>query len=274
MLIELDHHRSGKHGRYGPAAMIQSRVMDLGSIGIVGFGRFGQFAAKHLRLRLDVMVSDVRDMRKQAASTGVAWGSIAETASRPFVLLAVPISEMRTCLDSVAPHLEEGALLMDCCSVKVLPVRWMLERAPEGVEVIGLHPLFGPVSAGGGVAGLPVVVCPARGGDGGLLARFFEESGLVVHVTSPEEHDRAMAESQVLAHYIGRGLLRSGFGEPSLRTPSFERLHRMMAMVRDDTPQLFADMNQYNPFAAEARRRLLQSLLQIHRELELLPPES
>ncbi len=248
--------------------------MDLGSLGIIGFGRFGQFAAKHLRLRLDVMVSDLRDMRKQAASTGVAWGSIAETASRPLVLLAVPISEMQACLDSVAPHFEEGALLMDCCSVKVLPVRWMLERAPASVQVIGLHPLFGPVSGGGGVAGMPVVVCPARSGAADPVQRFFEEAGLVVHVTSPEEHDRAMAESQVLAHYVGRGLLRSGFQEPSLRTPSFDHLHRMVAMVRDDTPQLFTDMNRYNPFAAEARRRLLQALLQIHRELESLPPES
>lgn len=248
--------------------------MDLGSLGIVGFGRFGQLAAKHLRLRLDVMVYDLRDLRKRAASAGVAWGTLDETASRDFVLLAVPISDLPACLDAVVPSLRPGALLMDCCSVKVLPVRWMLERAPESVEIVGLHPLFGPVSGSGGVTGLPIVVCPARTGRSEMLRYFLEAAGLVVEETSPEEHDRTMAQTLVVAHFIGRGLMRSGLPETPLHTPSFDRLERMVAMVSDDSNQMFEDMNRYNPFAGEARRRVLEALLHIHRELETLPPGS
>ena len=56
--------------------------------------------------------------------------------------------------------------------------------------------------------------------------------------------------------------------------PGFDRLMRMVDMMREDSTELFEDMNRLNPFAAEERRRLLESLLQIHRELESLPPDA
>lgn len=247
--------------------MIQSPVMTQPTIGIIGFGRFGQLAAKHLRATLDVTVWDLRDHRKQAASAGVRWGSLQEAAGREFVLLAVPISELKDCLQAVTPSLREGALLLDCCSVKSLPVRWMLESAPGSVEVVGLHPLFGPLSGSAGVAGLPIVVCPGRTGRLDMITGFFEDAGLAVHVATPEEHDRVMARSLVLAHFLGRGLLKTELPEASFSTPSFDRLSRMVDLVRDDSTQLFLDMNRYNPFAAEERRRLLEALLRIHQDL-------
>jgi len=245
--------------------------MNQPTLGIVGFGRFGQLAAKHLRGRMDVRVYDLRDLRKQAVSAGVQWGTLQETSSAKFVLLAVPISELRECLDGVAPLLEPGAVLMDCCSVKVLPVRWMMERAPGSVEVIGLHPLFGPLSGSGGLGGLPIVVCAGRTAQLDPIAGFFQHAGLEVRIASPEEHDRAMARTLVLAHFLGRGLLAKGMPATDLHTPSFDRLTRMVELVGDDTSQLFRDMNRYNPFASEERRSLLESLLQIHRDLESDP---
>ena len=51
---------------------------------------------------------------------------------------------------------------MDTCSVKVHPVRAMLEAVPVENPVIGTHPMFGPDSAGGGVDGLPMLVYARR----------------------------------------------------------------------------------------------------------------
>ncbi len=248
--------------------MIQSAAVNLG---LIGFGRFGQFATKHLRPRLDLVVWDLRDLRKKAAALGVSWGSLPEAASRDQVLLAVPISELPACLDQIAPHLKPGALLMDCCSVKVRPVEWMLRAVPEKIEVIGLHPLFGPQSGRAGVAGLTVVMCPSRASRADLLKRFLEEMGLVVHVATPEEHDRAMAATQALTQFLGRGLLQAGIEDRDLKTPAFDRLLRMVEMIRHDSPELFHDMHRLNPYAAEQRRRVLEALLRIHRELESPP---
>jgi prephenate dehydrogenase len=251
--------------------MIQSRHMNLG---IIGFGQFGQFAANHLRGQLSVTVWDLRDLRKRAAAIGATWGTLAEAASKEFVLLAVPMAELPGCLDSIASYLSPGALLMDGCSVKVRPVQWMLEKVPTGTEIIGLHPLFGPQSGRGGVVGMSIVMCPARTQRADVVRQFLEERGLVVHVTSPEQHDRAMAQTQALAQFLSRGLVLSGFEDHELKTPAYERLQRMVEMLRPDSKELFEDMHRLNPFATEERRKLLESLLKIHRELESLPRDA
>jgi len=248
--------------------MIQSAAVNLG---LIGFGRFGQFAARHLRTKLNLVVSDRLDLRKKAAAAGVAWGTIQEAASQEYVLLAVPISQLPACLDSIVPHLRSGATLLDCCSVKVKPVEWMRERAPEDVEIVGLHPLFGPQSGRAGVAGLTVVLCPARTTRSELFKGFLEEFGLVVHVMSPEEHDRTMARTQALTQFLGRGLVLTGIEDQAVKTPAFDRLFRMVEMVRHDSPELFKDMHRLNPYAAEERRRILEALLRLHRELDTPP---
>lgn len=240
------------------------------NLGIVGFGRFGEFTARHLRRKLKVVVWDVRDLRKRAAALGVTWGTLPEAASCNFVLLSVPIAEFNTALDEIVPYMTPGALLMDGCSVKVKPVQLMLERAPDEIEVIGLHALFGPQSARAGLAGQKMVLCPGRGRRAELLAQFLRDLGLSVLVTTPEEHDRAMARTQALAQFLARGLIHSGIEEQILTTPAFQKIREMVEMLRPDSKELFQDMNRYNPFAAEERRKLLEGLLQIHRNLESL----
>jgi len=249
--------------------MIQSPAVNLG---LIGFGRFGQFVSKHLRTRLSLVVWDLRDLRKKAAALGVRWGTLEEAAAQPGVLLAVPISELPACLERVVPCLSPRAILMDCCSVKVKPVEWMIEKAPEDTEIIGLHPLFGPQSGRGGVAGMTVVLCPARTTKADLLKGFLEEVGLVVHVTTPEEHDRAMAATQALSQFLGRALVEAGIHEGPLKTPAYDRLMKMVEYVGPDSPELFHDMHRLNPFAAGERRKLLEALLRIHRDLDAPPP--
>ncbi|HKY32586.1 MAG TPA: prephenate dehydrogenase/arogenate dehydrogenase family protein [Candidatus Polarisedimenticolia bacterium] len=239
------------------------------NLGLIGFGRFGQFAARHLRPHVvRIFVWDLRDQRKRAASLKLAWGTLEEAASCQAVLLAVPISEMPTALAQVGPYLRPGALLMDVCSVKMAPVEWMLAAAPPEVEVIGLHPLFGPQSGRSGIGGLTVALCPARTTKAQAVQSFLEEIGLNVIVTTPEAHDRQMAVAQVLTHFVARGLAEAGAKDQEMKTPSYERLLRVVDTLSRDTPKLFRDINAFNPFAAEARGRLLEALRRLDAEVE------
>src|SRR5258706_14612239 len=94
--------------------MIQSPAVNLG---LIGFGRFGQFVSKHLRVRLNLVVWDLKDLRKKAAALGVRWETLEEGASQPIGLLAVPISGLPACLGWVVPALSPPAVLLDCCPV-------------------------------------------------------------------------------------------------------------------------------------------------------------
>lgn len=206
---------------------------------------------------------DLRDHRKKAASLGLTWGTLEEAASCQAVVLAVPISEITAALARAVPYLRPGALLMDVCSVKMAPVQWMLAAVPAEVEVVGTHPLFGPHSGRGGIGGLRVVLCPARTTRIDMLREFLEQMGLSVTITTPEEHDRQMAYAQALTHFVARGLAMAGVRDQELKTPSFERMLKVVETLTKDSGELFADIQAYNPFAAQARARLLEALRQI-----------
>lgn len=233
------------------------------NLGLIGFGKFGQFAARYLRTKLHLFVWDLRDQRKKAASLGITWGTLEETASCQVVLLAVPISEMPAALTRVVPYLRPGALLMDVCSVKMAPVEWMLAAAPENVEVMGTHPLFGPRSGRTGIDGFKVALCPARTSRTEMVREFLTAMGLQVIVTTPEEHDRQMALAQALTHFVARGLSEAGVVEQEMKTPSYERLLKVVENLTKDSPAMFEDLEAYNPFAEETRIKLLDALHRI-----------
>jgi prephenate dehydrogenase len=222
------------------------------TLGLIGFGQFGRLAATVLRSHYDVLVTDTAPGAAAAArDLGVGFGSLAEAAGREVVVVAVPVVAMREVFAAMAPHLQPGALVIDVGSVKMLPAQWMLETLPAHVDIVATHPLFGPQSARTGLAGLRLVVCPIRGDRYEKVAAFGRDLGLTVTVTTPEEHDREMAYVQALTHLIGRSLVNLGIPDEHLKTPSYQHLLELCALIGADTFELFTAIQTQNPFAAE-----------------------
>ena len=232
-------------------------------LGIIGYGRCGQLAAEVLETDFQVMVTDVRDLAGQAAARGVAWGDLAACASRPTVLLAVPVRTLPRVLEAIAPHLREGATVVDMASVKVEPMRWMAELLPPGVSRVGTHPLFGPESAPErNVRGQGIVICEAEGY--APAARSIEviarRLGLESIRLDPETHDREMARSQALVFLIARALAAAGLEGSQYGTPSERRVWSALNMTAADTDELYEDILKLNPFALESTRALVEAL--------------
>lgn len=222
------------------------------SLGLIGFGQFGQLAATILKSRYDVLVTDTAAGADAAArAMGVGFGSLADAASRAVVVVAVPVVAMREVFAAIAPHLQPGALVIDVGSVKMLPAQWMVETLPAHVDLVATHPLFGPQSAKAGLAGLRLVVCPIRGERHEAVVAIGRDLGLTVTVTTPEEHDREMAYVQALTHLIGRSLVNLRIPDEELKTPSYQHLLELCALIGADTFELFTAIQTQNPFAAE-----------------------
>lgn len=222
------------------------------SLGVVGFGQFGQLAVRTLKDHFEVLVTDrTSDAAARAAEAGVAFGSLAQAGACEVVVVAVPVAAMEAVFTELAPHLAPGALVVDVGSVKMLPVRLMTDILPAHVDLVATHPLFGPQSARDGLAGLRFVVCPVRGGRHDCVAEFGRSLGLTVTVTTPEEHDREMAYVQALTHLIGRSLVNLRIPDEQLKTASYQHLLELCALIGADTFELFTAIQTQNPFAAE-----------------------
>lgn len=222
------------------------------SLGLIGFGQFGQLAARVLKGHFEVLVTDPAPAATAMAhEIGVVSGTLADAASRDVVIFAVPVVAMQAVFAAAAAHLKPGALAIDVGSVKMLPARWMTEILPAHVDLVATHPLFGPQSARTGLDGLRLVVCPIRGDRHDKVAAFGRSLGLTVTVTTPEEHDREMAYVQALTHLIGRALVNLGIPDEQLKTASYQHLLELCALIGADTFELFTAIQTQNPFAAE-----------------------
>ncbi|MEZ5655537.1 MAG: prephenate dehydrogenase/arogenate dehydrogenase family protein [Sphingobium sp.] len=222
------------------------------SIGIIGFGEFGQLAARHLSDRFSVGAFDARMSVAEIEAHAARALTQSEAAACDIVMIAVPVQAMERVIAEIAPHVRAGATVVDVASVKLLPSCWLTEYLPESVHIVPTHPLFGPQSAErGGIAGRQLVICPVRGEQHLKVAALGEELGLRIRITTAEEHDREMAYVQALTHLIGRSLSMMDIPDEQLKTQTYQHLLDLTGLIGNDSFELFTAIQTMNPFAQE-----------------------
>jgi prephenate dehydrogenase len=162
-------------------------------------------------------------------------------------------------------------VVLDVGSVKVRPTAALREVLGERIPWVGTHPLFGPVSLALAERPLRVVVCPAsmHAAAAARVRSLYESIGCEVIEQTPESHDRVMAHTHALTFFVAKGMIDAGAGmEVPFAPPSFQAIARTIATVRSDAGHLFAAIARDNPFAAEARKQLVQALSAIDRALD------
>jgi len=237
-------------------------------IGIIGYGRFGRLTARYFSEIYPVVVFNRSEIVEKKRKR-IRHAALEEVCRQAVVVLCVPISHMRDLLKQIAPLLGRDALVVDVCSVKTQPVRWMEEALPPSVSILATHPMFGPDSAADALSGHKIVLCPVRI-DTGLfneISKGLSEKGLVVLEATPEEHDRQIAVTLALTHFIGRSLAKFGADDLPIDTEGYKRLRHILGVVENDTWQLFKDMHAFNPYAKGIREEFIGAMQQIDSQL-------
>ena len=244
------------------------QVQQIPSIGIIGFGRFGQLLVNHLTPDFSVAVNSQSSDGDIIRGTGAIPVSLEEVCARDVVIPAVPISAFEETISDIAPLIDD-VLVVDVCSVKEYPVTIMQKYLPETTGIIATHPMFGPDSAWSTLAGQKIVVSQIRCDDSvfDCIKTYLWNKKLQVIETTPEEHDRQIARTQILTHFIGRGMSQFKAIPFEIDTEGYKRLLKILDVVENDTEQLFRDMNWYNRFDKEAREEFIRALQQIHKEV-------
>lgn len=232
------------------------------TVGIIGYGRFGQLAARYCARTVNVTVFDPSWPQAGRRPHGVVSASLEEAARQRIVLLCVPVSALQRVLRQITTCVRPGSLIIDVCAVKGRPARWMKDLLPTSVSILGTHPLFGPDTAARTLRGKTVILCPVRISRSRLLSvrRFLHRKGMTSVVMSAGEHDRLAAETVLLTQVLGRMLVRAGIRRRPPVTATYGALLSMMDIAERDSRQLFLDMASYNPYGKRTIRRLLAAL--------------
>lgn len=238
-------------------------------VGLVGHGRLGQLIERYLGQDTDLIVYDSKQESAPLNTSYAVQSTLKQVCEAKIIILAVPISSMKQTLQEMAPLVSKNSLVIDTCSVKVLPAKLMQDLLPAEVGILGTHPMFGPDSAAKTLFGSKIVLCPLRIEDKTYhpLKNYLETHGLKVIESDPEEHDRQISSSLLMTHMIGRILMELEQKELEIDTKGYRRLMKILDVVENDSWQLFKDMNDYNPFAQGMRDDFVQAYQEVVKRL-------
>ena len=143
-------------------------------IGIVGFGRFGQFIAQTFAKHGTVVATSRSDYTQLANDMGVLYIPLSKMdqflqQNLDVIVLATSIVSFDdTVQHTLLPHLQTyldthkdtqmtGPLIVDVLSVKEHPREVMIQSLPPQCDILCTHPMFGPDSGKHGWHGLTFV---------------------------------------------------------------------------------------------------------------------
>ncbi len=243
------------------------------SFGIIGYGHFGAFL--HILATRHAPDWQLKIHSRRHAPDGALFFPVAEVAACDAVILAVPISQYPAVLDQIVPHLRADSVLVDIATVK--KYTGDLVRAAAGDRpFIAMHPMFGPESyakRGGDLSGFRIVVTEStlEAERHQELLRQLRSIGFSIVETDADAHDRDLAETLFLTHYIGQVVARGGFERTDIDTASFGYLMDAVDSVRHDT-KLFDEVFRFNPYCRQVIERFEDSEKKVLERLLKQPP--
>ena len=239
--------------------------MQVRTIGIVGYGAFGTLV--HTLVQKFAPQVTVRVYSSRHEPDGKTFFSLEETSASDALVLAVPIHAFEETLRKVLPLARENTVIVDVATVKMHTVE-VLKRLAGTHPYIAAHPMFGPESyekKKGNVAGFRIVISDSTVSENSKqkLIEFLKNCGFDVVVMYSEQHDKHLAETLFLTHFIGQIVTQGKFNRTEIDTVSFGYLMDAVESVKHDE-QLFKDVFRFNPYCKEVLGRFLISEKEIH----------
>lgn len=231
---------------------------NIASVGIIGRGPFAQLLAELVPPGITVRMIGSKATNEEFLTV----------ATSDVVILSVPFAALQSVANRLKPILPSSSLLIDVCSVKVRPAEIIHRAFPKHKNMLITHPLFGPQTFHNNHTAHKLIVTNQSGNLAEQVVAFCRNTlGLDIVQMSDEEHDKHMANVHALTMFIGRACALLDVASEPIRTPSFQKLVDLEALDRGHSEELFRTIETGNPFASQARKRLLSMLSNIDREL-------
>ncbi|MCZ7380238.1 MAG: prephenate dehydrogenase [Candidatus Methanoperedens sp.] len=235
---------------------------------IGGTGETGRFFAKFYKKHgFDVAIWGINKKKDVALELGVQFAENLdeEIKSSDVVMISVPINITEKTIEEIAPKMRAGSLLMDITSIKKGPIEAMIKHAPQDVEILGSHPMFGPSIPD--IRGQIVIFTPIDGRCAKwfpVIRNLYENNGAHIEIMGAAAHDKMMAVVQGLTHFayisIGAVFRELEFDVANSRrfmSPMYDIMLDLVGRILGQNPYLYA-MIQMNPEVAKVHRAYIE----------------
>lgn len=264
-----------------PAPSVNVSTLQGQTIGLIGFGKFGQFLAKRLVENHQVIATSIEpELASKVAEMGCTWVPWANGVQEMLLNHRVEVLVLCTSIVSFAQTVnglpfevlkQAKPLVVDVLSVKTYAKEVMLQCIPEECDILCTHPMFGPESAKHGWHGLPFVFEIVRAQQSWERVHkflgIFGKAGCRMVAMSCEEHDKQTAASQFITHLTGRVLAEHGCQQTPIDTVGYQNLCIIADHVCKDSFDLFYGLFKYNPNSMQQLCLLKRGIDEVERQL-------
>jgi len=236
---------------------------------IGGTGEMGQWFTPFFKNHgFEVVVWGSSGKVEVAERMGVEFAHDLDAAisTSDIVIVTVPINITERVISETAPKMKSGSLLMDFTSLKVGPTEAMKKYAPEDVEILGTHPMFGPSIPS--LHGQIFILTPIERRCEKwfpVMHSLFEDNGAHIEVISPAEHDRFVSVVQGLTHFayitIGTTFDSLDFSVNESRrfmSPVYDIMLDFVGRIIGQNPYLYAYIQMENPEVLKVHDAFMQ----------------
>ncbi|CAN8062244.1 unnamed protein product [Agarophyton chilense] len=247
------------------------------TIGIVGFGNFGQFLGKRFASQGHRVIGQSRGKYFDAAAAiGCEYVQHADELmdqEPEVVILCTSIMSLSTVLSHFPLKRLANTLVVDVLSVKLYPHNLLLQCLPQSSAIVCTHPMFGPESGKHTWKDLPFVydivridlkhqsVCDA-------FIDIWKAEGCAMVPMKCATHDEFAASTQFITHTTGRVLAQLHVESTPINTKGYESLLDVVDTTCKDSFDLYYGLYKYNPNARRELDRLELALKDVRNMLE------
>ncbi len=171
-----------------------------------------------------------------------------------YVFIATPLHTLPKVIEDVCTRCVEGTVVFEVGSLKSDIEELVVRINEKGVELVSIHPMFGP-----GVrhlSGRNILICVHSGRDKEIIGKVEEIFGSTLANLVPvplEEHDNLMLYSLDLSHFLnllnGRVLLNSSYGIDKLLSSAGTTFLKQFATtveLHEENPTLYYHIQRIN----------------------------
>jgi prephenate dehydrogenase len=241
----------------------------INSVGIVGYGSFGKFVHELGQKLFPELEFKIHSRRAKVDNE--KYFDLKTVSQSDVVILCDGIREYEERMKAVLEHSLPETIFVDVATVKKHTDDLCIKYC-DGRRFMSIHPMFGPSSYekhNGDVRGFRIVVVDytLKNDDYHNLKKTFSDFGFDIIEMTADEHDKNLADTLFITHYISQSILKAEFTRTEIDTLSFQFLMDAVESVKNDK-ELFADVYAFNPYCKESAERFHKAQQDVFGELQ------
>ncbi|MBS7615366.1 prephenate dehydrogenase/arogenate dehydrogenase family protein [Candidatus Bathyarchaeota archaeon] len=234
---------------------------------IGGAGRMGRWFINYfLKGGHDITISDKRSEEAKAISQSVnvrlARNNIEAVKDAEIIIVSTPINVTPKVLREISEKIPKSATVMEISSLKSQVMFELRKIAKSGIKTLSIHPLFGPGTTEAFEERVALVPVLNADYELRLAKTIFPKTQLVV--VDVEEHDRAMALTLSLPHFMNI-VFASVVGQEDINAlkklggPTFTIQLALSEGVMSENPLLYSSIQIDNKFTTQMLERFISN---------------